>query len=67
MYMIVNVSVPCSVPANTKRDKNVIITSKQRFDVIITCLLRCVFARVIPSAASLSGDYKIEVSSVFKY
>ena len=31
-------------PANTKRNKHVIITSKRRFDVIITCLLRCVFA-----------------------
>ena len=27
-------------PANTQRNKHVIITSKQRFDVIITCLLR---------------------------
>ena len=27
-----------------KRNKHVIITSKRRFDVIITCLLRCVFA-----------------------
>ena len=31
-------------PANTQRNKHVIITSKRRFDVIITCLLRCVFA-----------------------
>ena len=31
-------------PANTKRNKHIIITSKQRFDVIITCLLRFVFA-----------------------
>ena len=31
-------------PANTQSNKHVIITSKRRFDVIITCLLRCVFA-----------------------
>ena len=30
--------------ANTQRNKQVIITSKRRFDVIITCLLRFVFA-----------------------
>ena len=30
--------------ANTKRDKHVIITSKQRFDVIIMCLLHFLFA-----------------------
>ena len=31
------------IPANTKRKKHVIITSKRGFDVIITCLLRCEF------------------------
>ena len=30
-------------PSNTQRNKHIIITSKRRFDVIITCLLRCVF------------------------
>ena len=30
-------------PANTQRNKNEIITSKGRFDIIITRLLRCVF------------------------
>ena len=34
---------PIPGPANT-RYKHVIITSKRRFDAIITCLLRCVFA-----------------------
>ena len=34
------------IPANTQRNKRVIITSKQRLDVIITCLLRCVFAAI---------------------
>ena len=29
-------------PANTERNKHIIITSKRRFDVIITCLLRSV-------------------------
>ena len=38
----------CSVdiPANTSRSEHVIITSKRSFDVIITCLLRCVFSRL---------------------
>ena len=31
-------------PANTQHNKHVIINSKRRFDVIITCLLRAVFA-----------------------
>ena len=31
-------------PTNTQHNKHVIITSKRRFGVIITCLLRCVFA-----------------------
>ena len=31
-------------PANTQSNKHVIISSKRRFDVMITCLLRCVFA-----------------------
>ena len=34
------------ISANTQRNKHVIITSKRCFDVIITCLLRCVFARM---------------------
>ena len=34
-------------PAKTQRNKYVIITSKRRFDVIITCLLRCVFAGLV--------------------
>ena len=32
------------ITSNTQRNKHVIIMSKRRFDVIITCLLRCVFA-----------------------
>ena len=32
-------------PVNTECNEHVIITSKLRFDVIITCLLQCVFAR----------------------
>ena len=35
------------LPANTKRNKHVIITSKRSFDVIITCLSCCVFAGVL--------------------
>ena len=30
-------------PAKVKRNKHVIITSKLRLNVMITCLLRCVF------------------------
>ena len=37
---------PHLVPTNTQRIKPVIVTSKRRFDVTITCLLRCVFAGV---------------------
>ena len=33
-----------NILANTLRNKNVIMTSKRRFDVIITFVLRCVFA-----------------------
>ena len=33
------------IAANTQRNKYVIITSKRRFDVIITCLLRFLFTR----------------------
>ena len=33
-----------NISANTQRNKHVIIPSKRRFDVIITRLLRCVFA-----------------------
>ena len=36
-----------NVLANTQRNKHVIITSKQCFDVIITCLLHCVLAGVV--------------------
>ena len=31
-------------PANIQRNKHVMITSKRRFDVMITCSLRCAFA-----------------------
>ena len=42
------------IPASTRRNNNVIITSKQRrFDVIITLLLRCVPAgMLIPISVS---------------
>ena len=36
----------CRVPANKLRNKYVIISSKRRFDVMITYLLRAVFAGV---------------------
>ena len=48
-WVIVVVITYMSIPANTKRNKNVIITSKRRFDVIITCSLRCVFAGITMS------------------
>ena len=34
----------CDNPTNTQRKKRVIITSKRRFEVLITRLLHCVFA-----------------------
>ena len=37
------------IPANTKRNKHVIITPKHRFNVMITCLLRFVFAGMLLS------------------
>ena len=40
------------IPANTQRNKHVIITSKRRFDVLITCLLRGVFAGIWLAAYS---------------
>ena len=48
-------------PANTKRNKHVIITSKQYFDVIIACLLRCVFAGLLYSLCVLWRICKIYV------
>ena len=41
-----------AIPANTKRNKYVIITSKRRVDVKITCLLHCVFAGVVVAAVA---------------
>ena len=35
-----------NIPENKPRNKHVIITSKHRLDVIITCLLHCVFAGI---------------------
>ena len=35
-----------TIPANTQRNKHVTITSKQRFDMIIMCLLRYVLAEI---------------------
>ena len=34
-------------PAKSQRNKHVTITPKHHFDVIITCLLRCVFAELL--------------------
>ena len=41
-------------PADTKRYKHVIITSKRRFDIIITCLLRYL---VFTGSHSVEGQY----------
>ena len=40
----INVHLVRGYPANTKRNKHTIITRKQRFEIIITCLLHFVFA-----------------------
>ena len=45
-----------SCPANTRRDKHVIITWKRHFGVIITCLLRFVYAGCIPYISPLFVD-----------
>ena len=46
----------------TQRNKYVIITSKPRFDVIITCLLRCVFAGTLPECHGRSRRHSHVVS-----
>ena len=51
LHHLITVSLSCA-PANTQRDKRVIITSKRRSDVIITYLLRCVFLGVFLSHES---------------
>ena len=41
---VYNIRAQATCPANTQRNKHmIIITPKRRFDVIITCLLRCEF------------------------
>ena len=51
-----------NVPANTKRNKHVIITSKRCFDVIITCSLRCVFAGVFLNFCILLAESASKVT-----
>ena len=43
-----------SFPANTRGNKHVIITSKRRFGVTITCLIRCVFAGILSYCTPIS-------------
>ena len=50
-----------NLPAKTKRNKHVIITSKRRFDVIITYLLRCVPTIVMTSAGTVMTKYSTNV------
>ena len=50
-------------PTNIKRNKHVIITSKQRFDVIITCLLRDVFAGLSQKREGRQGDFDVSSDS----
>ena len=59
-------------PANTQRKKRVIITSKRRFDVTITCFLRFVFAKkrhkntMMPDVASHSYQAKNIILEIIK-
>ena len=41
------IGVLYAIPQQTQRNEYIIITSKRRFDVIITCLLRFVFAGTV--------------------
>ena len=45
------------IPANTKRNRRLIITSRRRFDVIITCLLRFMFVGVYDTKLHTAGQY----------
>ena len=44
MFPIHTPGIHTTRPPHTQRNKHVIITSKRRFDVIIMCLLRFVYA-----------------------
>ena len=57
---LTNGALVTPTPGNTQRNKHVIITSKHRFDAIITCLLRCLFAR-----HSLAADTLLVAGIVF--
>ena len=56
-------------PTNTQRNKHVIVTSKHRFDVIITRLLRCVFAgmRSQRKAAYSEGTESVSHTPILSY
>ena len=56
-----NVAAYFHYPANTKRDRHAIITSKQCFEVIITCLLRCVFAGHLLTRIVVAGVTRLNV------
>ena len=53
-------------PADSQRNKHVIITSKWHFDVIISCLLHFVFTRQ-PSRASLLCDLLVQIPSFYSW
>ena len=57
------------IPTNTQRNKHVIVTSKHRFDVIITRLLRCVFAgmRSQRKAAYSEGTESVSHTPILSY
>ena len=54
-------------PANTQRDNHVIITSKRRFDVKITCLLRFVFAVLTPDSDTSLDNVRDTFLSLYSY
>ena len=50
------------IPANTQRNKLVIITSKRCFDIIIACLLHFVFARILVWRGSRNQEFHMETT-----
>ena len=50
-------------PTNTHRNKHVINTSKRSYDVLVTCLLRCVFAVKIASLYWIEAQAEIDCTT----
>ena len=57
-------NIASSDPANTQHNQQLIITSKHSFDVIIACLLRCVFAEEAFHISLLSFYFHMAATSL---